>query len=160
MPNTRWYPNLRDANQDLSQAIRRILDFIYELRDELSPRALYTRSTEDHTIFTSTSAVKNCSLALQRPGKWLVTGCSTITVDGDAGKLFTLALRYGAAHLLPFGHLQAADATICTITQQWEVHVATESTVTLELFKESTAVGTSIAYHPHTTLSAVWGGAE
>jgi len=160
MPNTRWYPNLRSVGQDLMQAVRRILDFIYELRDDLGPRAHYVQSTKEHVIGTTRSAVPGCSLTLTRPGKWLLTGCSTITIDGDGDELFTLSLKLNAELLLPTAQLSAADTTICTITQQWLVHISTESTAVLGLAKADGATGDSLTAWNQTTLSAVWGGSE
>ncbi len=155
---TSWYPNLRHLDSDSQSAIRRILDFIYELRDQLSPHAILSKSDLDFTISTTRAPIPGCHLTFPRSGTWLVTSITTITIDSDADKLFTVSLRIGAIQHLPQARLLAADLTVSSISQQWLVTVEQGQTASLEIVKESTASGTSITSKEHCTLSATWHG--
>src|SRR6185503_13669018 len=92
MPAQKWYPNLPGTTEStLREAIRRILDSLYQLRDTLGPTMLEAIGTETVTIETAANAIDGLNLTFQRAGTWLVTAIVELDVD-DAGETFTLAL--------------------------------------------------------------------
>lgn len=158
---TKWYPNFGfEIPRTVQEAFRRVLDFVYELRDQLGPTIVWAKSTEQITIGTDRKHIPGCQLTLERTGRWLVSGTYTMIVDGDGAKLFTGSLRVGTEQQLPQALLEAADATTATICQQWLLTIAERNTVvSLEIVKETGAAGTSTAEKEHCTISATWQGA-
>lgn len=158
---TKWYPNFgSEIPRTVQDAFRRVLDFVYELRDQLGPTVVWAKSIEQIAIGTDRKHIPGCQLTLERTGFWLVTGTATIIIASDAAKLFTLSLRVGTEQQLPQALLEAADATTATISQQWLLATATRNTaISLEIVKETGAAGTSTAEQEHCTLSAAWQGA-
>ena len=157
---TRWYPNFNIAiHRQVQETFRRVLDFVYELRDQLGPMALYASSTEQLTIGITRTYVPGCQLNLGRTGYRLVTGVYSIIVDGDGGKLFTGSLRVSAEQMVPQALLNAANTTTASIVQQWLILTTTAGTeIGLEVVKEDTASGDSTAEKHHCTISATWQG--
>ncbi len=158
---SKWYPNFGfEIPRTVQDTFRRVLDFVYELRDQLGPTATWAKSTEQITVGIDRKHIPGCQLTLERTGFWLVTGTATIIIASDAAKLFTLSLRVGTEQQLPQALLEAADATTATISQQWLLTTTTLNTpISLEIVKETGAAGTSTAEKEHCTISATWQGA-
>ena len=157
---TKWYPNFGfEIPRTVQDAFRRVLDFVYELRDQLGPTAVWAKSTEQITVGTDRKHIPGCQLTLERAGWWLVTGTYTIIIDGDGAKLFTGSLRIGTEQQLSQALLEAANATTASVSQQWFLTTTTRNiVVSLEIVKETGAAGTSTAEKEHCTISATWQG--
>lgn len=156
---SKWYPNFRsDVPQGVQEAVRRMLDFIYELRDQLGPLGLWAKSNEQLTVGIVRTAIPGCQLVLPRSGQWLISGTYTVIVDGDGAKLFTGSLRVGAEQQLSQALLKIADGTTVSFSQQWFITASTNTEVSLEIVKEDTASGDSTAEKEHCTISATWQG--
>lgn len=156
---TRWYPNLDwNVNRDVRDAFRRVVDFIYEIRDFLGPRAKWARSTKQFTIGTTRSAIPGCAITLDRSGWWLVTGTWTIINDADNNRLFTGYLKAGTEVQLQTALLQNSSGDVASISQQWFLNIEGNTLITLEIMKESGATGDSTAEKDDCTVSAVWSG--
>jgi hypothetical protein len=135
-----------------------MLDFIYELRDDLGPAGEWARSTEDVTVGADIKPVTGCQLTLGRTGRWLIVGCYTVAVNGDQTQTFTGTLRHqGETRLEEAVFVAPTDLTTVTVSQAWLVEASANDVVAIEIVKDGGA-GTSVCQQHNCTISAVWGG--
>jgi len=158
MAKESWYPNFELAvPYTVKEAFRRLLDFIYELRDQLGPLTIWARGADiSQTIDVAPVAVNGCSVTLPRTGNWLVTGCFTILV-ADSAQLFTGSLRRTGDIPQQYANLEAASGTTATVCQQWLIAAQRNETVSLVIQKEGGG-GTSEVLGTQSTISATWAG--
>ena len=160
MPKTiqNWYPNFEPSvSFEVKNAVRRAFDILYQLRDALGPLTLWARGTGSQEIDTMPLAVNGCALTLPRQGQWLVTGCFTIVIDGDAGQLFSGTLNRRGNSPAPQEKAQLVAGTTATVTQQWLIAADQGDSVNLLIVKDGGG-GTSAIDGLNTTISATWAG--
>jgi len=158
MARESWYPNFEPTIPfSVKEAFKRVLSFIYELRDQLSPLTLWARGSEiSQEIDMDPVAVTGCTLTIPRSGNWLICGCFTIDVQ-DAAQLFTGSLRRTGDIPQQYANLEAASGTTATICQQWLIAAQRNEMVSLAIQKEGGG-GTSLVMGTQTTISATWAG--
>jgi hypothetical protein len=157
MARESWYPNFEPAiPYTVKEAFRRVLDFIYEQRDQRGPLALWVRGQEiEQVIDVDPVAVTGCAITLPRSGNWLVTACLTLEV-ADAAQLFTGLLRCRATPQQT-AVFEGASGTTVTAVQQWLIAGSMNEVISLAVQKEGGG-GASNVLGTQTTLSAVWAG--
>lgn len=158
MPKQSWYPNFEPTiPYSVKEAFRRVLDFIYEQRDQRGALALYARGLEmEQIIDVVPVAVNGCSITIPRTGSYLVTGVFTIEVD-DAGQLFSGILRLRGNTPQQAAVFMGASGTTVQMIQQWFVTQNLGDTLSLSIQKEGGG-GTSNVLGVQTTISAIWSG--
>lgn len=154
----RWYPVLgENLTGPVYDAFRRVLDFIYETRDEQSPFQLWTAGSGELTVTDSDNPVPGCDLTLTRSGWWVVTGVFSVVVDGDGGQVFTCSLYHRGISNDVKAFVKAATGTTVTVSQSWRVHGVTRDFVQLQVVKDGGA-GDSTVDGDNSTITATWQG--
>jgi len=118
-------------------------------------QALIAYSSADLTITGASQDLPGSSITLPTAGKWLITGCFTVTVaTGDFG--FTIGCHWNAngSGTGPTAFLQASTATTTSISRQWMFTAAAGNFVRLMAFKTGGS-GASVAA-ANSSISALW----
>jgi len=170
IPAGQW-PALLSWRTRAEEAFRKAFDFLYDIRDNRGPLALFTRNNDPAAIAIPAAAAGpgngiGLELTLPRGGNWLITGtvCLIVTGAGDLGQTFLLSLNVGPITQVWAGVSVPGAASTLMLSQQWQVTVpaalsgsVSSQSVRLMIVKRAGG-GTSSIDPVHSTLSAVWTG--
>ncbi len=163
MPTDRQYRPKPTGNVEQDTANRQIIDHIHDIRNNYGPTNIFAKGTTSTPVrvpdaTTAPATGIGVQVMLSRPGNWLLTAAVALTVDGDAGSIFTLSLAQGStvqsSHVAQWS--QAADG-MAIIHQIWQLSSKGKDNCRLLIVKDSGA-GTSYVNPANSTLSALWMG--
>lgn len=153
----KWYPTLGGGlTGSVYDAFRRVLDFIYETRDEHGPLQSWTNGSGELEVTTADNPVPGCEFSLTRAGWWVVVGTFSVVVT-DSAQLFTCSLYHrGVAHDVK-AFVKGASGTTVTVSQTWRVGGAAWDLVQLQISKAGGAGGSTVD-GDNSTITATWQG--
>lgn len=176
LDTTTGSPKASPTNDDLAsfkrnvhRVLRRIVDLIFELRDQFTPLGLFTQGDPngDPILVPASTGTSDLGtpIGLQvqftRPGLWIL-GCSVALHSiSDTGEQFSLFLSVASSPQSLIGiATPAADGTT-SLVQGWRVVSLTgQETAVLTIKKDAAAAGTSTVLPASSTLWATWQGAS
>lgn len=153
----------------LQRVLRRIVDLIFELRDQFTPLGLFTQGDPngDPILVPASTGTSDLGtpIGLQvqftRPGLWLL-GCSVALHSiSDTGEQFSLFLSVASSPQSLIGIAVPAGNGITSLAQGWQVVSLTgQETAALTIKKAAAAAGTSTVLPASSTMWATWQGAS
>lgn len=153
----------------LQRVLRRIVDLIFELRDQFTPLGLFTQGDPngDPILVPASTGTSDLGtpIGLQvqftRPGLWLL-GCSVALHSiSDTGEQFSLFLSVASSPQSLIGIAVPAGDGTTSLAQGWQVVSLTgQETAALTIKKAAAAAGTSTVLPASSTLWATWQGAS
>ena len=153
----------------LQRVLRRIVDLIFELRDQFTPLGLFTQGDPngDPILVPASTGTSDLGtpIGLQvqftRPGLWLL-GCSVALHSiSDTGEQFSLFLSVASSPQSLIGIAVPAGDGTTSLTQGWQVVSLTgQETAALTIKKAAAAAGTSTVLPASSTMWATWQGAS
>lgn len=160
----KWYPVLQpNTPRDVQDAIRRILEMIYEGNEQLGPAHVHANGTGTQTLTTDAVHVPGCQIVFPRTGRYLVVGCFTINVlgAGDQAKEFSGILDVQGKQQFPKAKLESASAGLtASVSLTWSVLAKRKDSARLLVQKETGATGNSTVDASNSSLSAIWVGVQ
>jgi hypothetical protein len=154
----RLYPSFEPGvQQSVIGALRKLFDFLYEMRDLNSPRVILAERPVEDIVVDNEPRTGLATLVTTRSGFWLFSANLELAIFGDGGQFFELRLLVGGVEQATKMTVRVAEGQHIAVSQQWLVECDFEQSAVLWISKLAGA-GASYVVALNLTFAASWGG--